>query len=268
MTTTSSFPQRLRSGEQLFGSLVVSPSPRWADAVRGSGLDFIFIDTEHIALGRHDLSAMCQMYGALGFPPVVRITSPNPYEATMALDGGAVGVVAPYVETVEQAKALRGAVKLRPLKGAILQRILDGEKPEPEMEAYMARAAASRALILNIESVPALENLDKILAVQGIDGVLIGPHDLSCSLGIPEQYSHPRFREAARTIFQKARAAGVGAGIHFWENLDLAAEFIADGANLYIHSSDIQLFAIHVRRETEILRRGTSTPGSTASVVV
>lgn len=268
MTAHSSFPQRLRSGEKLFGSLVVSPSPRWADAVRGSGLDFIFIDTEHIALGRHDLSAMCQMYGALGFPPLVRITSPSPFEATMALDGGAAGVIAPYVETVEQAKALRGAVKLRPLKGARLQRLLDGEKAEPELEAYMARAAESRTLILNIESVPALENLDRILEVPGIDGVLIGPHDLSCSLGVPEQYSHPRFREAARAIFQKARAAGIGAGIHFWENLDLAAEFIEDGANLYIHSSDIQLFAFHIRRETEILRRGVTSSGSTASVVV
>jgi len=252
--TPSGLIAQLHHGGPVFGTLIVSPSPRWPEVVRGCGLDFVFIDTEHIALDRHQLSWMCQTYAALGLPALVRIPSPDPYAATMALDGGAAGIIAPYVETAAQARELRGAVKLRPLKGQRLQRLLAGAAAEPELEAYLEEGAKERLLIVNIESVPAIEALDEILAVPGLDAVLIGPHDLSCSLGIPEQYGHPKFREAARTIFQKARAAGIGAGIHFWSDLGLEAEFLREGANLLIHSADITLFQKHLRLELDAVK--------------
>ena len=110
--TAAELALTLKQGQTVFGTLIVSPSPRWPEVVRGCGLDFVFIDTEHIALDRAELNWMCQTYAALGLPPLVRIPSPDPYTATMVLDGGAAGVIAPYVETVEQAQTLRGAVKL------------------------------------------------------------------------------------------------------------------------------------------------------------
>ncbi len=247
--TAAELATSLRSGRTVFGTLIASPSPRWPDAVRDCGLDFVFIDTEHIALDRAQLSWMCETYAALGLPPLVRIPSPDPFEATKVLDGGAAGIIAPYVETAEQVRALRGAVKLRPLKGAKLQGILDGGACEPELADYVRERSAANAFIVNIESVPAIAALDEILAVPGLDAVLIGPHDLSCSLGVPEQYDHSRFLEAVRTIFRKARAAGVGAGIHFWGDFELEAGFIRDGANLLIHSADVTLFQKHLRLE-------------------
>ncbi|HCN77321.1 MAG TPA: aldolase [Verrucomicrobiales bacterium] len=246
--------QHLKEGRNVFGTLIVSPSPRWPEAVRGCGLDFVFIDTEHIALNRAELSWMCQTYAALGLSALVRIPSPDPYAATMVLDGGAAGVIAPYVESVAQVQALRGAVKLRPIKGKRLQQMLEGAKPEPELDAYIQEGAAKRLLIVNIESVPAIEALDDILAVPGIDAVLIGPHDLSCSLGIPEQWDHPRFLDACETIFRKARAAGVGAGIHFWGSVEQQTRFLKLGANMLIHSADISLFQKHLRLELDAVR--------------
>ena len=135
--------EKLRKGEPLLGTLIVSPSPRWPQVVVGCGLDFVFIDTEHIAIDRHPLSWMCHTYAALGLPPIVRIPSPDPYEATKILDGGAVGVeLTPYVETADQVRALRGAVKLRPLKGEKLGGILQGGSCEPELEESCARHTA------------------------------------------------------------------------------------------------------------------------------
>ena len=131
--------------------------------MRGCGLDFVFIDTEHIALDRAQLSWMCQTYSALGLPPLVRIPSPDPYAATMVLDGGAAGVVAPYIETAEQVQALRGAVKMRPIKGQKLKQMLGGAKAEPELEAYIEKGANERLLIVNIESTHAMAALDDIL---------------------------------------------------------------------------------------------------------
>jgi 4-hydroxy-2-oxoheptanedioate aldolase len=257
--------ENLRLGRHVFGTLIVSPSPRWPEAVRGCGLDFVFIDTEHIALDRAQLSWMCQTYAALGLAPVVRIPAPDPYAATMALDGGAAGIIAPYVEHAEQVRALRGAVKLRPIKGQILQQLLDGEETEPELDSYLQRAAKDRLLIVNIESRPAIAALDEILAVPGLDAVLIGPHDLSCSLGIPEQYSRPEFLAACETIFRKARAAGIGAGIHFWGSVEEQAHFLALGANMLIHSADITLFQKHLRLELEAVKKAAGIARTAAA---
>jgi len=96
--TPAALRQRLIAGKMLFGTLIVSPSPRWPDVVRGCGLDLVFIDTEHIALDREELSWMCQTYVALCLPPLVRIPAPDPYPAAMVLDGGAAGIIAPSVE--------------------------------------------------------------------------------------------------------------------------------------------------------------------------
>lgn len=263
--TPADLATALLEGRSVFGTLIVSPSPRWPEVVSGCGLDFVFIDTEHIALDRAELSWMCQTYAALGLPPLVRIPSPDPYAATMVLDGGAAGVIAPYVESVDQVQALRGAVKLRPIKGKRLQQMLAGERPEPELQTYIEDGAAKRLLIINIESTPAIAALDDILAVPGIDAVLIGPHDLSCSLGIPEQWDHPRFLEACETIFRKARAAGVGAGIHFWGGVEQQARFLTLGANMLIHSADISLFQKHLRLELEAVRATVGLASAQAS---
>ena len=249
------FTRKLRGGTPLLGTLLVSPSPMWPAALEGSGLDFVFIDTEHIALDRAQLSWMCQTYSRMGLPPLVRIPSPDPYEATKALDGGAAGLVAPYIETAAEVRALSGAVKLRPIKGRRLEQRLGGEAFEPALERYLS-GRNGHALIINIESVPALEALDEILAVPGLDGVLIGPHDLSCSLGMPEEYERPEFWAACELICRKARAAGLGAGIHWWGTVEEHVRFLKLGANLLIYSADITLFRKHLRQDIAAVRCG------------
>jgi 2-keto-3-deoxy-L-rhamnonate aldolase RhmA len=257
------FVKKLRGGELLFGTLVVSPSPMWPTALEGAGLDFVFIDTEHIALDRAQVSWMCRAYAHMGLPPLVRIPSPDPFEATKVLDGGAAGIIAPYVETAQQVQALRGAVKLRPVKGRRLADRLDGDPFEPTLEDYL-RGRNTNALVVNIESVPAIEALDEILAVPDLDAVLIGPHDLSCSLGIPECYEKPEFLAACETILRKARAAGVAAGVHYWGAAEEQARFVKYGVNLLIHSSDITLVRKHLRQELAAVKKAIgikSRPG-------
>ena len=97
-----------------------------------------------------------------------------------------------------------------------------------------ARRNRNTSLIINVESVPALERLDELCSVDGLDAVLIGPHDLTVSLDIPEQYEHPRFIEAALRILRTARAHGIGAGIHSWTTLDQELFFLREsGANRF-----------------------------------
>lgn len=245
----------MKNGDRVYGTLVMSPSPKWPEEIDNLALDFVFIDTEHVAIDRHQLSWMCQTYKALDIPPIVRIPSPDPFEASKAMDAGAAGVIAPYIETVDQVKALRGAVKFRPLKGEKLENILNGREQIPsELDKYLKQQNQDNFLIVNIESTPAIEKLDVLLSVPDLDGALIGPHDLSCSLGVPEQYRHPEFEDAVRTIYQKAREHNVGAGIHFWTGMDQQIRWAKeDGLNLIIHSSDLVTAITHLNSEiTEI----------------
>lgn len=232
------------SRSRVYGTALLSPSPFWPPTVAGLGLDFVFIDTEHIPLERDTVAWMCRTYRALGLAPVVRIPAPDPYQATMALDGGAEGILAPYIESAEQVRRLRGAVKFRPLKGRRLERALeDPGHLEPELAGYLDGRNANCSLLINIESVPAIESLDDILSEGGIEAVIVGPHDLSTNLGVPEQYTHPRFEEAIRTIISRCAARGVSAGIHaFWNNIPQEIEWARLGANVILHSADLLLF--------------------------
>lgn len=258
----------LHAGQRVYGTMIVSTSPHWPQAVKSTGADFVFIDTEHIAIDRTTLAWMCQTYRALGLAPIVRIPSPDPYAATVALDNGANGVLAPYIETVEQVQRLRGAVKLRPLKGQVLEEVLRGERElEPELQAYVSNRCAENLLFINIESAPALAALDDLLAVPGVDALQVGPHDLSCNLGVPEQWSHPRFEEAIQTIIAEARAHGVGAGVHYWWGIEDEIRWVKAGANLIVHAGDIALFADTLRADLQRFRAecGDAVPELTAT---
>ncbi len=248
--------QALHSGKRVYSSAMVSTSPLWPNLVKQSGIDFVFVDTEHTPIGRETLSWICQTYSALALPPVVRIPCNDPFEACKALDAGAGGIIGPYVETAEQVRGLVGAVKYRPLKGRRLQDALrDPNTLEPELRDYLEKRNGDKILIANIESIPAMENLHEICSVQGLDSVLIGPHDLSCNLGIPEQYDHPRFDEAVRKIFRIAREHGVGAGIHFWLGLEQEITWSKAGGNLVMHSSDLATFSRTLKNEVAQLRQ-------------
>jgi 4-hydroxy-2-oxoheptanedioate aldolase len=258
----SEFRAALHSGQRVYGTMIASTSPRWVPLLASMPLDFVFIDTEHITIDREKLSWMCQAYRYAGLAPVVRIGSPDPYAACQILDGGACGLIAPYVETAAEVRELVGAVKRRPVKGAKLRAALSGQTPfEPELEAYIATQNRAHSLIVNIESVPAIEALDEILAVEGLDAVLIGPHDLSCSLGQPERYDTPEFEAAVTDIFRRARAAGIGAGIHSWMSAAREASWCAAGANFIIHSSDIIATRTTLTAEVNALRQHLSDAG-------
>ncbi len=261
--TGKEFIEAMRAGRRLYGTMLASPSPEWPPMLAKIRPDWIFVDTEHAARNREMMSWMCRNYTAMGIPTVVRILSPDPYLACMVLDAGASGVLAPYIETVEQVKALAGAVKYRPVKGRKLDRILAGEKMDPVLEKYLAERNAGCSLLVNIESVDAMQNLDAILSVPELDGVVIGPHDLSCSLDIPEQYQHPKFLAAMEEIVVKARRYSKGAGIHFGypaATPEVEAAFLKKGLNLFLHQTDHLSFQINMTRDLDALRKELGDP--------
>ena len=249
------FLDRLKKSKRLYGTAILSPSPLWPPVVKSTGVDFVFIDTEHIPLDRTTLAQMCVAYKGYGLPPLVRIPSPDPHEARQVLDGGASGVLAPYVESPEQVRELVGATKLRPLKGERLSEALRNQGSlESKLKDYLREWNKENFLMINIESVPAIERLDQILAEPGLDGIIIGPHDLSLSLGLPEQYHAPRFEEVVRQIISKVRGKNLGVGIHFSQEAELQIQWAKAGANIIMHSSDMMLFQQRLKEDITAIR--------------
>ncbi len=255
----------LHDGTPAIGTLIVSPAPEWPMIVGKLGLDFVFIDTEHIALDRSQLSWMCRAYAAMGLAPIVRVPSPEANHMHIAIDAGAAGVIVPYVESVEVVRQLVAAVKYKPLKGEKLASIMAGGSCDAGLQDYLQRGNVGRAAIVNIESVAALDALDDILDVPGVDALLVGPHDLSCSLDVPEQWTDPTFLEAIDTIIVKARAKNVGVGVHgIWHDvLDQEIRWAKSGANLLIHQADLiavqRQIGADVRQLREAVGAGQAT---------
>jgi 4-hydroxy-2-oxoheptanedioate aldolase len=250
------FLDHLKKGRRLYGTAVLSPSPLWPPAVKKSGADFVFIDTEHTPFDRTVLAQMCVAYKGYGLPPLVRIPSADPQEARKVLDGGACGVLAPYIEFPEQVRDLVGATKVRPLKGERLKEALRRrDSLESKLKDYLGDYNKDNFLMINIESVPAIERLDQILAEPGLDGVIIGPHDLSISLGLPEQYHDPRFEDAVRQIISKVREKGLSVGIHFSQEAEFQIKWAKAGANIILHSSDAALFQQKLKEDIKTIRR-------------
>jgi 4-hydroxy-2-oxoheptanedioate aldolase len=240
----SKIKERLHGGQCVFGTHICSlMNPVAAAMAAEMDLDFAFFCTEHMPLDRTEVSLMCQYYGARGISPIVRVPSPDPTAVSMALDGGAEGIVVPYVETVEQARQMVGAVKYRPLKGKLLSDAMSGRSElSAKMRRFLDEFNHGKYLILGVESVPAMENLEHLIDIDGVDGVFLGPHDITVSMGIPTEYNNPRFVDAIEDVVRRCRRRNVGVGLHT-QYLKLPPEVLRRlldaGMNWLINGADI-----------------------------
>ena len=234
----------LHSEKRMYGThLIFNKDGRAACLLTQVNLDFVFLCAEHHPLDRAQLSMLCQFYRSNNISPMVRITHPSASEASMAIDGGAQGIVVPYVETVEQVREVVGAVHYRPLKGKLLADLLHGTAlPNDKTLRYLREFNQHNYFVIGIESVPACENLEELLSVEGVDAVFIGPHDLSISMGIPEEYDHPEYINLIEDVICRSRACGVGVGVHVGTNQfshETICRFMKMGMNLIPFASDL-----------------------------
>ena len=252
--------ERLHNGRRVYGTHVCSlTNPLAARMQAGIEYDYIFICNEHMPIDRTETAMMCQFYAAHGISPIVRVPRPQAQWATMALDAGAQGIVAPYVETVEEVTEMVGAVKYRPIKGRMLREILSGERiPADKTVEFLNRFNRDNYLIVGVESVAAYENLDVLLAVKGVDGIFVGPHDMTVSMEVPEEYENPRFRKVVSDICRRCRAAGVGFGIHYGQTTapdEWFTELMEEGMNWILYGSDIGLIRSEMQARLDAFRR-------------
>ncbi|MBL8134070.1 MAG: aldolase [Anaerolineae bacterium] len=259
--------QKLHAGERVYGiALEGYGQPRFPRYFADVGLDFVWLDSEHAPNNRETIAWALQLYAAHNVAPFLRIPEISASQAAMGMDAGAHGIIAPYVETVEQVKALVGAVKYRPLKGAALTAAVEeGVFPNDQTRAYLDSYNPDATLIIMTESPAGVANLPDLLKVPGVDAVMIGPHDLSISHGVPEQYDHPIFVSALERVIATCQAHHVGVGMHFISgSVDWALGWARKGFNFISYRGDTLFVARGIQGELHAIRASLEgTPDST-----
>ena len=258
---------KTQSGGIVYGTMLsLARNPKWGDAVAEWGLDYVVIDSEHASRGRTEITDLIAGIKTADVAPIVRVPIPSAHYVTMAMDAGAHGVLAPYCETVDEVREVVGSVKWLPLKGEYVDRaVREGKFPSDASRDYLAKRNSNNVCLIGIESLPALNNLPNILEVDGIDGIFVGPNDMSTSLGIPDQTDHPEYEEALRKVIALCSAKNVPVLIHH-QSVELTQKWLREGARFVLYSSDRRSLHNAFRAEFGAIKAvGAEITGDTSS---
>jgi len=211
-------------------------SPMAAEIAGLAGLDFTILDQEHGPLTAETCLAMCAAAEGAGAAPIVRVRSNSEAEIQRALDIGAAGVEIPKVETVADAEAAVDHARFDSLGSRGLSPYVRAGGYTGS-EDYTDRQNAETAVIVHIEGEQGVENLDDIVAVEGIDVLFVGPYDISQSVGIPGQVRDERVGDLMAEVCDRARAAGTVVGTYA-DDPAMARRWVDAGAQYVAVSVD------------------------------
>lgn len=226
------------AGRPLAGMWVCSGSPLVAEICAGAGLDWLLIDMEHSPNGLESVLAQLQAVGAYPVTPVVRVPIGDVVTLKQVLDLGAQNILVPMVSSAAEADALVAAVRYPPRGRRGVGSALARSARWNRVDDYLAHADEHVSLFVQIETVEGVEAAAEIAAVDGIDGVFVGPSDLAASMGLLGQQTHPDVSAAVRRAFDAVRAAGKPVGVNAFDPaaahayLDAGAAFILVGADV------------------------------------
>jgi 2-keto-3-deoxy-L-rhamnonate aldolase RhmA len=206
-----------------------------------AGFDTLYVDVEHSSLSLETTGQICMAALEAGIAPFVRVPANTPAYISRVLDGGALGVIAPHIGSAQEARAVVKAAKYPPLG----ERSNAGALPQLKFRSFPAveaNAALNEAtmVVVQCESAATLVKANEIIAVEGVDMVLIGLNDLLADWGIPGAYDDPRVREAYAKVIAACRKRGKHCGVGgLATRPDLAAEFVRMGARYVSTGTDL-----------------------------
>ena len=227
---------RLGSGAPLLGTFLSLGSPLAAEACALAGFDWLLIDREHGAGGEDAFVGQLMAASSHGVPAIVRTESAERIRAGRVLDAGAAGVMFPRLDTPSQVEEAVSHLHFPPAgdRGVATYNRACGYGLRADV---LTTANESVVCVVQIETAPALENVDAIARIPGVDVIFIGPRDLSYALGVPGQTGAPAFRDALQRVAAAAQAAGIAAGI-LAPDRARAEQYVADGFTFVAVGSD------------------------------
>jgi 2-keto-3-deoxy-L-rhamnonate aldolase RhmA len=251
MIDTPKFIQKLRQGRLCLGTCITFTDPTVTEALTNV-CDFAWIDMEHNALSLEAVLGHVLACKGTNTTPLVRVAWNDPVLIKPVLDIGAAGVIVPLVRTADDVRRAVAACRYPP------EGIRGFGPRRPSNYARLGGPEFCRAsnetiiTIAQIEHIEAVEQIDELLAVPGLSAVVVGPNDLSGSMGQMGNPRHPDVLAAIDRILERAKAAGVFAGVSVGDDPDILVEWVKKGANWVAMGAD---FTLLLRAATEVAQR-------------
>jgi 4-hydroxy-2-oxoheptanedioate aldolase len=221
---------RLVAGETLFGGWAVIPDPLSVSAMAAAGLDYVVVDLQHGGATERDLVGLTNAISRAGAVPLARVRYAHPADIGRALDLGCVGVIVPNVESADQARAAADACRYPPA----------GYRSAGGVQASLDDPFC----VIMVESAAALAQIDTTLALDGVDGIYVGPRDLSNSLGCELNPDDPVLRPALEQVWAACAKAGKPVGVHSVDGAT-ASLYRRNGCRLVNVASDMLAISRH-----------------------
>ncbi len=238
--------EQLASGDPSIGSWIQLGEEALTEMMAKGPFQWLCIDLEHTTISIDQAGRIIRVADLAGCPVLVRLSSHDPAQIKRVLDAGVTGIIGPMVNTAAEAEAVVSAATYPPqgTRGVGLARAQNYGVGFPE---YLHRMENDLVCIMQVEHIDGVENLEEILAVDGVDGFFIGPYDLSASLGLPGQFDHPDVVAAMDRVAEIVKRPGVLAGIHVVEpEPERLNNMIDAGYRFVAYASDMLLFAHHL----------------------
>ncbi|TKX81878.1 HpcH/HpaI aldolase/citrate lyase family protein [Halorubrum sp. SD626R] len=240
----TTFRTRLLNGETVVGTFQLLDSAMVSEMIGVAGMDFVVYDQEHGPLGAETTLELAAAAQNRGVAPIVRVRSNEEAEIQRALDIGSAGVQVPQVETEADARAAVDAARFDPLGSrGLSQYVRAGDYWGSD--TYTEDQNEDVVLVVQVEGERGVENIEDILAIDGIDAVFLGPYDLSQSLGIPGQVTHERVEALMEDVCERAAEAGVAVGA-FADTPEIANRWIDAGVQYVTLGVEAGLFTEHL----------------------
>jgi 2-dehydro-3-deoxyglucarate aldolase len=245
---------RLSKGDLTIGSWITLGHPSIAEIMASAGFDWLVLDMEHSVLELSEIQTLIQVLDGKQCPSIVRLTSNHPDQIKRVMDAGATGVMVPMVKSAEDARAAVQSVYYPPRgqRGVGLAR---AQGYGSSFQKYRSWLEENAVIVAMIEHVDAVNSIDEILAVDGIDAYIIGPYDLSGSMGRPGDLDHPDVQSAIARVLEAGHRSGKPGGIHVIEpNQDELQRRIAAGFNFLGYGLDIRILDSVCRSHMKAIR--------------
>lgn len=241
------FKEKLASRSFTLGAWITIAHPAIGEIMARAGYEWIVVDLEHTTVGIETAGELIRAIDLCGSCPLVRLTSNDDAQIKRMLDAGAHGIVVPCVNSAEEAEQAVAATRFAPqgTRGVGLAR---AQGYGARFKEYFEWQKNGIVVIVQIEHKEALSRIEGILSTPGVDGYIIGPYDLSCSMGIPGEFSHPDFISAIAKVQEVARKVGCPSGLHIVEpDLDRLDEAVKEGYNFIAYSADLRIMDVGAR---------------------
>jgi len=230
--------EKLAAGKTVYGTLIAHlTDPAIVNVLPEGMLDFVIVTPEHTAYDIGDFLPLRHALAAKGIACLARTHGRDEADVAKVCDSYD-GVVVPYVEDIEEVKRLAAAAIYRPLKGKRLDRVLaTGEWPSQKTQDYVAAKNADTVFVPMIESIPAVENLDGICSIPGVDALFVGPGDMTANMGIPKEYDHPDLIATIQSVIDAGERHKIAAGSWFGTP-EQALRTVRQGARFVVYGND------------------------------